>query len=435
MKYEKIMEIQTRQVMTLDLDPTNTNLLTEQTFVDWQTSWADLYFDNYYTGTTSYPYWIMAGLWGETDNQMPWVENIFGIFQNIRDTRLLTYNFANTTSNQLERAIAKLDKLAGDDGNGNPNINVNFQPIQQALTDINDNVDISRQRLSDIEQHAFHISENTDQLKEINIGIVRGTESIKDSVTDGFTQANTTLDHIDTDLHDIKTDLGDLVLQFGDGGSINGDTIKNLSESIANELNLTMSPILQAETQKVVDSIDQKFELASSDMSQVGVAETAGNYLNSELRSATDQLKSELQGLQYTNINAVVYDYDEYNNYYDLQSYSDNPTSNDAFIRQKVQDYIDAVNYATENVKGQITTRLDDLKQSTLLTTEYDSKWLVVKQGALYSKNGNQFPDKDWQVDFSKVKLDSGIAKAIYDWIYYIMACVIIYKQFRKVAD
>lgn len=527
LKYQKIMEIQSRQVMTLDLDPSSTNLLTEQTFVQWQNSWLDVWCETFWYDD-SYLYYLVSYMDAISNSFTDpyYLEGSFPYLslQNQQSLLLANSVFANTTSNQLNTVISKLNNLTSDDGN----LKVNFDSLKQELVEIKDDVDISRQTLSDIKLDSSNISANSDILKNTNIAILNQTQSINTNlimvsnmtsnqvqrviskldkltgddgsgnqninvnlqplqqpldniknelinsndhldrisntlkpdiqsavddintytqkietnqiemnanVVEGFEESNTLLDHIDSDLHDMKTDLGDLLIQFGDGGSINGDTIKNLSESIANELNLKIAPILTNDTQKIVDSIDQKFEIASSDMSQVGVAETAGNYLNSEMRLATDQLRSELQGLQYTNINAVVYDYDDYSNYYTLSGYADNPPSNDAFIRQKVQDYIDAVNYVTENVKGQITTRLDELKQSTLLTTSYDPEWLVVKAGGLYSKGGNQFPDVDWSVDFSKIKLDSDIAKSIYDWIYYIMACLIIYRQFRKVVD
>ena len=426
--------------MTLDLDTSTTNLLQEQTFVDWQNTWVSTYLDCNYLGTDSFLYFIADAIWDQTDdsnNLYAMRRDLNHITLNILPAMYRTNNvFKATIENQLNQVISQLDKLAGDDGNGNANINVNFQPIQQTLDQLKQISQESTDHLRDISNAITpDIQSGVDDIATLAEKIEQNQIDNIVEVNSNFNESNEILQHIDSDLHDINTNLGDLLIQFGEGGSINGDTIQNLSESIANQLKLSISPILTNETQKIVDSIDQKFELATSDMSAVHTAEIAGNYLNAEMRSATTQLKDELQSLQYTNINAVVYNYDEYNNYYDLQSYADQPTSNDVFIRKKVQEYIDAVNYATENVKGQITSRLDELKQSTLLTTSYDPEWLVVKAGALYDKKGQQFPDEDWVVDFSKIKLDSDISQSIYDWIYYILACVIIYRQFRKVVD
>lgn len=425
-KYQKWVEIQSRQVQTLEID-SNTNLLQEQTFVDWQNGWMDMYFDNFYFGKDSYPYWIMAGLWGETDNEMPFISNINGIFQNTRDTKLINFNFANTTSNQLEEVIGKLDKLAGDDGSGNANINVNFQPLQQVLTDINDNVDISRQRLSQIEMETYSIENHTKIIEMATGDTVLELIDANKTLSEGFETnnrnlqtANNTLAHIDEDLHQIKGE--GLKIDWEAGGGTN-----YLDQVIGKHFDK-----LTEDMERIAEEQTQPEKLDGEYMDDAYDQEQGAYYVMNTMLGAKEQLQSELSSLQYTNINAKVYDYDEYNNYYSLEGYEANPMSNDQFIREKVQQYIDQVTYTTETIKGQVTTRLDELKQSTLLTTDYDPKWLVVKKGALSEKHS--FPDKDWEVDLSQIKLESNIAKTIYDWIYYLLAVVIIYKQFSKVV-
>lgn len=397
------------------LESTSTPLQ-EQTYIDYQTAWNDFYTDAFYSGTDSYFYKLYSQGIGQG--------RIFNNFYHVltAQTNLITnlpyafYPYFLSVTNQLDNVIGKLDRLASSDSDVNVNVNVNLQPIQQVLTDIKDNVEISRQRLSEIEQETFHISENTDVIKMASGQIAEEIISFNETVTSSFNESNRVLNHIDDDLHQLQLDGIPIDFDSANFDSAIGKHIDQLTENM----------------QSIADEKTERTKLDDDLMEEAFNEQQGANYVLAPLTGAQAQLESELSTIQYTNINLNSYNYEEYNNYFTLQGYADDPPSNDEFIRQKIQDYIDQVYYSTENVKGQIVSRLDELKQSTLLTTNYKPEWLVVKRGAL-SQEWN-FPKTDWKVDFSDIKVDSEITKTIYDVIYYVLAIVIIYKQFSKVV-
>lgn len=413
--------INTQSFNARSIDSTSTPLL-EQTYIAYQTAWNDFFTDALCSGTNSYLYKIY--------NQNAGYGRIYNNFYKILTAQTnMLFNlplYLSTTTNQLGDVISKLDKLAGDDGNGNANINVNFQPLQQTLDQLKLQVQDSNDHLSnismaltpDIKEDVNSIANFVEHMESNQAEIASRVENVKSD----FNYANDLLHHIDTDFHQLLQDGITTEIDWEAGGGTN-----YLDEVIGKHFDK-----LTEDMERIADEQTKPEKLDGEYMDEAYDQEQGAYYVMNTMLGAKDQLQSELSQIHYTNINAKVYDYDEYNNYYTLQEYEANPMSNDQFIREKVQQYIDQVTYTTETIRGQVTTRLDELKQSTLLTTDYDSKWLVVKKGALSEKW--DFPKKDWEVDFADIKLESNIAKTIYDWIYYLLAVVIIYKQFSKVV-
>lgn len=417
---QKLIELQSMRPMTLELDTTTTNLLTEQTYVDWQNTWVPFWLETFYTGADSYQYIIADALWGATGDST--VDKINDKLQRIVNTVPLIYYtniaFNATTEEQLDEIIGKLDRLASSDSD--VNVNVNFQPIQQVLSDIHQETittalslqDIANTHLPDLVSYVDSIFNDSTYIPEISEKLT----IINDNASSSFNEANRVLNHIDNDLHQLQAE--GIPIDF-DSANFDGAIGKHFDK-------------LAQDMQQIADEKTERTKLDDDLMQEAFNEQQGADYVLAPLTGAQAQLESELSTIQYTNINLNSYNYEEYNNYFTLQGYADDPPSNDEFIRQKIQDYIDQVYYSTENVKGQIVSRLDELKQSTLLTTNYKPEWLVVKRGAL-SQEWN-FPKTDWKVDFSDIKVDSEITKTIYDVIYYVLAIVIIYKQFSKVV-
>lgn len=393
----------TKSVSTTDLP------LQEQTYIDYQTAWNDFFTDALYSGTDSYLY----KLYTQNASQGRVLNNFFRLIT--AQTNLIS-NLPNAFYPLIEiqsNILSKVESL----NIPAPQVTVNVNQ-QQVVDSIDQQTRDLNQQLTDILSDTQSIESKVVLLEDIK-SYLANVDSQLNNLYGTVTSQDLTVTHIDNDLHDIKSILDsnfeELIAEVGKNHYSTG-----LAESI---------------TSGFTSALDEQFSttsLSGSDMQEVFNQESSSDYIMSTLQGGFNELQSEVNSIQYTNINPVTYDYSEYNNYYTLEASASDPTSNDQFIREKVQEYIDQVTYTTETIKGQVTSRLDELKQSTLLTTEFDPNWLVVKKGALSEKF--DFPSSDWQVDFSKIKLESNIAKTIYDWIYYLLAVVIIYKQFSKVV-
>lgn len=402
-----ISKFQTYSLNTRSTESTSTPLQ-EQTYIDYQTAWNDFLTDVFYSGRTSYLFHIFQNTTG------------LGRLNGLRNTILQAQtNLITDVSSSLldlidvqESIKDKLDSL----NIPAPLVTVNVNQ-QQVVDSIDQQTRDFNQQLTDILSDTQSIESKVSLLEDIKLYLAN-VDSQLNHLYSTATSQELTVTHIDNDLHDIKSSLD-----------------SNFEELIAEVVkNQDSSGLTESITSAFSSALEEQLtptQISSSEMQEVYNQESSSDYVLTTFRGGLTELQSEVNSIQYTNINPVTYDYSEFNNYYSLDASALDPTDNDSFICEKVQEYIDQVAYTTENVKGQIISRLDEIKSSTLLTTEFDPNWKVVEANTFYKG----FPSENWVVDFSKISLKTDILTKIYDFIYYILAIIIIYKQFQKVVD